>query len=167
MYHKVTKGTTMNLSQVSILHVDDEPEIRMVMKSILSDDVKAFYSAKNSTEALELYKTKKPDIILLDINMPNCDGLELAKQIRENDHSTRIVMITAHSDLQRLLLATELKLTKYLIKPFQSDELFNALSLALQELQKFNISSKKILQLKENYVKILSRIIKKSQKGNQ
>ncbi len=142
----------MKLNQIKVLHVDDEQEIREMMKCILKDEVTEFYSAKNGIEAFEIYQNKKPDIILLDINMPDCDGIEFAQKLRKNDHSTRIIMITAYSDIEKLLLSTELKLTKYLIKPFGTQDLFGALELALQEIQNFSVISNKIIYLKNNYI---------------
>jgi DNA-binding response OmpR family regulator len=142
----------MKLSQIKILHADDEQEIRTMMKLILKDEVKEFYSAKNGIEAFEIYQTQKPDIVLLDINMPDCDGIKFAQKLRKSDHSTRIIMITAHSDVEKLLLSTELKLTKYLIKPFSSLDLFGALEVAVQEIQDFSVIPNKIIHLKDKYI---------------
>ena len=142
----------MKLNQIKLLHVDDEKEIREMMKCILGDDVKEFYSAKNGIEAYEVYQNKKPDVILLDINMPNCNGIEFAQKLRDNDHSTRIIMTTACSDVEKLLLSTELKLTKYLVKPFSTEDLFGALELAMQEIQNFSIIPNKIIHLKDKYL---------------
>ena len=64
-----------------------------------------------------MYHMHHPDVLLLDINLPFLDGLSLAKKIRESDKTVKIIMLTAHTEKEKLLKATELKLTKYLIKP--------------------------------------------------
>ncbi len=141
----------MHLENIKVLYADDELEIRELMKSILGDEVKELYIAKDGDEAYEIYKNKKPDIMLLDINMPNCNGLQFANKVRQTDHSTRIIMITAYSDTKNLLSAAELKLTKYLVKPFSTEELFNSLNLALEESLNFKVTNKKNIHLKNNF----------------
>lgn len=132
----------MGLENKKVLFVEDEKKLRDVMRDILKDEVAELYIAKNGEEAYGIYKSKKPDIMLLDINIPGLSGIELAKKVREHDHSTKIIMLTAFSDVDCLLAATELKLTKYLIKPLKGDELFDALQLAVDEIKNFNISAK-------------------------
>ena len=141
----------MSLENMTVLYAEDENELREVMVDILSFEVKTVYVAKDGIEAYELYKEKKPDIIISDLNMPGMGGIELGKKIRETDHSTRIIMLTAHSDVQNLLAATELKLTKYLLKPTKGADLFNALTLAYDEIKNFNVTSTCKLRLKENF----------------
>jgi DNA-binding response OmpR family regulator len=142
----------MVLENIRILYAEDEKDLRDALEILIADQVQEFYCAKDGQEAYEIYKDKKPDILLLDINMPRMNGIEVAKMIRNTDHATRIIMITAYSDVDTLLNATELKLTKYLVKPFTGKELFSALSLAMSELANFQIISKKQFFLKENFV---------------
>jgi len=141
----------MDLSAIKILHIDDEPEICEMMKMILEDEVKHFYSAKNILDAYEIYKEHKPDIILLDISMPYDSGIEFARKIRGNDHSVKIIIITAHSDTEKLLLVSDLKLTKYIIKPFFTEQLFGALNQALQEIRNFTVTNNKIIELQDSF----------------
>lgn len=141
----------MLLKKFTLLYVEDEQDLRDIMKDVLSDVVKTLYTAKDGKEAYALYKDHKPDIILSDINMPNLDGIGLGKLIRQTDQTTRILLLTAYSDVESLLAATELKLTKYILKPTKENELFDALFLAAEELESFNITYKKQLVLKENY----------------
>jgi YesN/AraC family two-component response regulator len=124
----------MRLKDCTVLYADDELVLRESMSIILGEEVKELFLAKDGKEAYEIYKEKNPDILLLDINMPYMKGIELVQKIRENDCRVRIIMITACSDIENLLTATELKLTKYVVKPFFSHELFEALNLAVTEL---------------------------------
>ncbi len=135
---------------ISVLYVEDEVQIRKKYAQFLKRFCTAIYEASDGEEAYKLYKEKRPDILIADINMPKLNGLELVAKIRENDHNTKVIMLTAHSDVKYLLEATNLKLTKYLIKPVSRDELKEALTLAINELSNFNVFSKKLIYLKEN-----------------
>lgn len=141
----------MNLESLKLLYVEDEKDLQDAMQSILEDEVDEFILAKNGEEGFNLYKKHSPHIMLVDINLPKLNGLDLVKKIRAQDQNTRIIMLTAYSDIENLLAATELKLTKYLIKPFDGDELFEALDLAVSELNKYNIITKTHLDMKENF----------------
>lgn len=141
----------MKLHKAKILHIDDQSEICQLMKSILQDQVKAFYSAQNALNGYEMYRAFQPDIILLDINLPDEDGITLARKIRKNDLSVKIIMVTGYIDIEKLLLASDLKLTKYILKPFFNDDLFDALHQALEEIEKFTITSNKIIYLKDSF----------------
>lgn len=141
----------MKLENLTLLYVEDEKELRDLMTSILQDQVSTLYTAKDGLEAYNVYKEKSPDIILSDINMPLLSGIDFIKKVRQNDQKTKVIMLTAYSDVDNLLQATELKLTKYLVKPFDGFELLSALQLAVDEINNYNIISIKSLELGENY----------------
>lgn len=134
----------------TILFVEDEDAIRKNYVQYLKMFYKDVYEADNGECGYKMYRDKKPNIIILDINLPKMSGLEMLSKIRENDYSTKVIMLTAHSNVEFLLEASQLKLTKYLVKPISKDELDSALSLAIDELNKFEILSKKIVTLKNN-----------------
>lgn len=142
----------MKLENTKVLFVEDDKNLRDAMKNILQDEVAEVFFAKDGQEAYEIYKKVKPEILLVDINLPYLNGLELARKIREYDHATKIIMLTAQSDIDTILYATELKLTKYLIKPFNGKALFDALDMAVSELNKFNIAAKERLVINENLI---------------
>jgi DNA-binding response OmpR family regulator len=81
------------------------------------------YTAASGDEAYDIYKQKKPNIILTDISMPHLDGLEMIGKIRESDKETKIIVMSAHSEQEKLLLAIKLHLESYLIKPIKTDKL--------------------------------------------
>jgi len=100
-----------------------------------------------------MYLEHKPDIILLDINMPKLDGLSLAEKIRETDKDVQIIITTAYAEQENLLKAIELYLVKYILKPIDFDELKEALKKAIDELELISNNSepeRKIFCLDEN-----------------
>ncbi len=105
------------LKKHSIVYVEDEPEIQRNIAEYLENYFGKVHLASDGQEALNQYSTHRPDVLLLDINLPNIDGLTVAKKIRENDSAIKIIMLTAFTEKEKLLKAIELKLTKYLIKP--------------------------------------------------
>jgi two-component system response regulator VanR len=140
-----------NTQDYSVLYVEDELEIRTRYSLYLKRFFKNVYEADDGVKAYEIYKQKRPDILVIDINIPNLNGIELLRKIRINDHNTKAIMLTAHSDKNSLLESMDLRLTKYLIKPVSRETLKSALDSATAELIKFNIFSKKILSLKDSY----------------
>lgn len=136
----------------NILFVEDEKAIRDNYVTYLKKYFANIYEADNGESALKIYKEKRPELLIIDINIPKLNGLDLLKKIRENDCTTRAIMLTAHSDVNSLLQATELNLTKYLVKPITRLQLKEALNIALEEMRNFTISPNSTLSLKEGYL---------------
>ena len=123
------------LKNHSILYVEDEPEIQKNIREYLESYFGTVHIASDGREALTLYEEHHPDALLLDINLPFLSGLELAQQIRKKDQTVKIVMLTAHTEKEKLLTATELKLTKYLIKPIAPKLFKETMELLASELR--------------------------------
>ena len=123
------------MEQYTVLYAEDEEQTRLNYTNYLQRYFKNVYSAKDGKEALELYTKYNPDILLLDINMPKINGLNVAKTIRETNSQTRIIILTAHLEQDKLLFATELNLTKYIAKPISRDELKDTLNRAISQLK--------------------------------
>ena len=79
-----------------VLIVEDNTNLRMIFKMILSDDFETF-EAKNGLEAIEQYNQHSPDLVLMDILMPEMDGIEATKEIMKINSEAKIVAITAYS----------------------------------------------------------------------
>ena len=122
------------LLKLTLLYVEDDEIIRQNAVEYLSDYFKEVYQAKDGLDALEVYRTKKPDIIITDIEMPRLDGLTMAKKIRRKDKTTPIVITTAFTDTEYLIQAVELQLIKYIVKPVTSKKLNEALALLSEYL---------------------------------
>ena len=130
---------------MTLLYAEDEEITRINYAKYMARFFEEVYEAKDGKEALEIYKAKKPDILLLDIDMPHIDGLEVARSIREKDKKCRIIMLTAIKDVDKLIFATELNLTKYLPKPINRKELKDALFLAKEQLESKKSEVEKII----------------------
>jgi two-component system alkaline phosphatase synthesis response regulator PhoP len=104
-----------------ILIVDDEPQISAVISAYLTNSGYRTITAQDGKTALELYETKKPALILLDLNLPGKDGLEVCQTIRR-DSDVPIIMLTARSEETDKLVGLELGADDYIVKPFSPRE---------------------------------------------
>jgi len=127
------------MDSYTILYAEDEEQTRLNYTNYLNRYFKKVYSVSNGAEALLQYEKYKPDVLLLDINMPKVNGLEVAKKIRQKDKVSRIIILTAHLEQDKLLFAAELNLTKYLPKPISRNELKEALNEAISQLQEVSV----------------------------
>lgn len=118
--------------------------------------------AEDGNEALEIYQNKKPNVVMLDYVMPNLDGYQTAKIIREMNKKIPIVLVSAFTDKEKLLNAIELNLIKYLEKPILYDDLVNVLNSVISSLEENNLILSK---LDENsyYSFISNKIIKNNE----
>lgn len=137
----------MKLEDLTILYAEDENGIQETVTEVLELYVNKVITASNGEEVLELYKQYQPSILLLDINMPQKDGLSALKEIRENDINTPVIIMTAHTEKEYLINAVELFITKYLVKPFDKNALLSALESCVSMLKEKN---DEIIQLDEN-----------------
>ncbi len=140
------------IKKFDILFVEDEKAIRDNYVRFLKRYFANVYEAEDGEIAYKIYQEKKPQILIVDLNIPKLNGLELLAKIRKIDHSVKAIMLTAHTESKYLLEATSLKLTKYLVKPVNRDTLKSALNLAISELSNFEVISKNLISLKNGYL---------------
>ena len=115
------------LKDISILCVEDEDGIRDTIVSTLKYYFNEVYEACDGNEAYELYEYYKPKIILTDIQMKDCNGLELVKKIRQTDNETMIIMLTAYSNEEYLIELINLNINHFILKPLNLKKLNEAL----------------------------------------
>ena len=121
------------LKNISILCVEDEDGIRQTIVSTLKYYFKEVYEACDGNEGYELYEYYKPKIVLSDIQMKGCNGLELVKKIRQTDSETMIIMLTAYSNEEYLVELINLNINHFILKPLNSKKLMDALEKYLQK----------------------------------
>lgn len=120
MFHY--KATAMK-KPVRILLVDDDLRNSMLLKRFIETEGYEVIYANNGRVGLEMYRETHPDLILLDINMPELDGFEMARIIRQNDKRVIIFFLTDRTDKVDRLHGFSLKGNDYIPKPFYPEEL--------------------------------------------
>lgn len=107
---------------MKILLVDDSKTMRNIQKSILSQlGFKELEEACDGQDALSKLGAFTPDLILLDWNMPNMDGLTFVKEFRKSNPTTPIIMVTTESERSRVVEAIKAGVNNYVVKPFTPD----------------------------------------------
>ena len=110
----------------TILVVDDAAFMRMRMSKILAEAGYEVIQAENGLEAVEKYKASKPDAVLMDITMPEMDGLTALKEIKSRDPAARVAMVTALGQQQIVLEAVKSGAKDFLVKPCEGDRVLAA-----------------------------------------
>ncbi|AOO66385.1 response regulator transcription factor [Sulfurospirillum halorespirans] len=122
------------LSNKKVLCVEDEA---CILNNIM-ESLELFFGkvvgVRDGIEALDEAKSNLYDVIMLDISIPHMDGLEVVKKIREFDKKIPIILLSAHTEQEYLWRAVELKITRYLVKPYDKDALIKALEDVALEL---------------------------------
>ena len=122
-------------NKITLLYAEDEIETRKNHIDYLKDRYDFdFLEASDGEEALALFKKHKPKIILTDITMPKMDGLTFVQHIRESSPHTKIVVLTAYDEREKLMKAFGLDVVDYLLKPINRKKLSSAVDLALETL---------------------------------
>ena len=110
-----------------ILIVDDAAFMRMVIRDIL---VKAGYEvageAADGKEAIRLYRTLKPELVLLDITMPEMDGIDALKKIMLEDKDAKVIMCSALGQSSMVIESIQAGAKDYIVKPFQADRVIDS-----------------------------------------
>jgi len=119
------------VNAASILVVDDEPQIRRVLRSTLSTHGYVITEAKTGEEALESMRKERPDLILLDMNMPGMGGVEACRQIRRTSDAP-IIMLTVRNAERDKVAALDAGADDYVVKPFGIEELLARIRAALR-----------------------------------
>ena len=137
------------MKDLSILVVDDEPDIRNILSDILGDEGYQVTTAANASEARDLYDDINPKLVLLDIWMPDTDGIELLSEWKkEKANSTPIIMISGHGTVETAVEAIRIGAYDFLEKPLSTAKLLITVERALEkaELQAENIRLKTRLE---------------------
>ncbi len=110
------------MTMKNILVVDDEPKITQLVRDYLERAGFGVLVAYDGKKALSLAKTEKPDMVVLDLGLPQLDGLDFTREFRKSSNAP-IIMLTARSDESDKLIGLELGADDYMTKPFSPKEL--------------------------------------------
>jgi two-component system, OmpR family, KDP operon response regulator KdpE len=119
------------VNAANILVVDDEPQIRRVLRSALSTRGYVITEAKTGEEALESMRKERPDLVLLDMNMPGMGGIEACREIRRT-FDAPIIMLTVRNAERDKVGALDAGADDYVVKPFGIEELLARIRAALR-----------------------------------
>jgi signal transduction histidine kinase/FixJ family two-component response regulator len=122
-------------SDKKILLVDDEEGIRKVLGISLEDLGYQVAFAADGMEGLALYRRHAPPIVITDIKMPSMDGIDLLKNIKEENPETEVIMLTGHGDMDLAIECLKLEATDFITKPINDDVLAIALRRAHERIQ--------------------------------
>ncbi|AXH16069.1 two-component system response regulator [Malaciobacter mytili LMG 24559] len=158
------------LTNLTILYVEDEEIIKENITKVLKLLCKKCISFSNAHDALEYFKKNSIDIIITDINLPNMDGIDFVRQLRDIDEKVPIIFLTAYLETDYLLEGIRNRIIDYLNKPVDFEVLLNSLLKATKDILdngrykiklknslEYDVLNKKLLDLtKGEYIKLTS-----------
>jgi two-component system chemotaxis response regulator CheY len=111
-----------------VLIVDDAAFMRMMIKDILEKNgYEIVGEANNGIKAVEIFKKENPDVITMDITMPDMDGIEAVKAIRQIDPNAKVIMCSAMGQQTMVMDAIRAGARDFIVKPFQADRVLEAI----------------------------------------
>lgn len=117
------------MAKIRILIVDDHPVVRKGMRAMLETepDLEVVGEGKNGVEAVDLFRQTHPDVLLLDLVMPQMDGIEAIQQIRAADPGARILVLTSFTSNDKVFAAIKAGAAGYMLKDSDPDDLLRAI----------------------------------------
>ena len=111
------------MEKIHVLLVEDERTLSMIIKDTLEEQGFLISTAYNGEEGLRTFHTEHPEIVVADVMMPRMDGFEMVRRIRQTNHTTPVLFLTARSGINDVVEGFELGANDYLKKPFSMQEL--------------------------------------------
>ena len=134
-----------------LLIVDDEKGIRKMLEITLADRGFAVYTAENGKQALQVFRRVKPSIVLTDIKMPDMDGIELLRRIKEEDREVEVIMFTGQGDMDLAIQSLKNDATDFVTKPIDDE----VLGIAIRRARERISMRRQIRQYTENLEKLV------------
>lgn len=122
----------MDLKGITVLICDDSMLIRKKLKELLEAEECLVIEAQNGVDCVEAYRTARPSIVFMDIVMPQADGLNALKQIRQIDGSAKVIMLSSIGTAAKLVEALKNGAIDFIQKPYEKDQIISAITKALQ-----------------------------------
>lgn len=120
-------------TKIKVMIADDHVLMREGIRQLLEFDgsIEVIAEANDGVECLEKLKTVKPDVLLLDINMPNKNGIEVLEEIHKRNLNVKVLILTVHNEIEYLIKAVDIGVDGYLLKDSESAELKKAITIVL------------------------------------
>lgn len=159
---------------MKILYVEDELEAREALGKYLKRRFGKIFTAVDGLDGLNQFKEQKPDLVIVDLYMPNMDGIELIREIKKIAPEVYVIITTAVDDVAVILKSVDIGINKYLLKPIDPDELTGAINEAIHaaELRKkseevFEVEKRKQLEdrIKKEFTSFLKTATGKGPSG--
>ena len=117
----------MAVNKTKILVIDDEKDLCLLFKKILTPEGYTVLTAGNGYDGIKINRKSDPDIILLDLKMPGINGIETLRRIRKKDSGVIVIIITGYGDAETIREAEELNVYEYMSKPFNNETVINTI----------------------------------------
>lgn len=111
-----------------VLICDDSVLVRKKLRTLLEDMQCKVFEAANGLEAVEAFKLHQPDIVFMDIVMPEIDGLEALRRIKEHDKAAKIIMVSSTGTSAKVLEALKHGASDFIQKPYEKEQIIKAIS---------------------------------------
>ncbi len=135
------------VKSLSVLFVDDDADVRDGMSHFLSRRVAIVNTAKNGVEGRDLVKNQNPDLVISDIRMDGMDGLAMCREIRETMPDLPMIFISAHNESDILLSSIDLGITKFIVKPVDTNVLMDTINSVARSLERTRNSQIQLRQM--------------------
>jgi YesN/AraC family two-component response regulator len=155
----MTQTTDSQKQKLRVLIADDYQETRRNTRLMIAafDNLEVVAIASNGVQAVEMAKEKRPDIVILDVNMPEMDGLTAFKHIIQALPGTGCIVISAESSPVTVSKAMSIGIQEYLVKPFLAEEMETAIKHVSEQLQQTRKKTLQLNQANTNYVAYLEQ----------
>ncbi len=130
-YTASAAGVALETMTTTVLIVDDEPGILATLSGVLSDEGYATLTTESGEAAVELYRERRPDVVFLDVWLPDRDGLETLQALRELDPAAAVIMMSGHGTASTAVKAIKMGAFEYVEKPLSYNEAVDAVAGAL------------------------------------
>ncbi len=143
----------------TLLVVDDEPNYRIVLSELLSDEGYTVFTADNAEQAIKIVKDSDLDLVLTDMRMPGKDGIELLHEIKAFNPSLPVIMVTAFGEVDKAVSAMQAGAFNYLTKPFKNEELLISIKKAIDHYSvvKENLQLRDEMKIRYGFASIIGK----------
>lgn len=149
------------VAMFKILIADDEKFIRKGIISILERNLQeeiSYIEAKNGIEALEIARRERPDLVISDINMPGCDGLQFISDLKGLNEKTPVIILSGYENFEYAKRAIQLGVKEYVIKPIKKAEFIELIEQYVTNIKREQVRSKEEIERRVENARIMERL---------